>query len=118
MADQLGMVLEHLKELRQDHKDVSASIAELKTEVKNLAGSIERLTEVDKNLHARIDKKDERIRDVEQRLNDDENKFAALEAKIESTSKTNRLWILAGAAVTTAIATAAGVLTAVIMSRG
>ena len=110
MPDHQELILDHLKELRQDHKDVSSSIAELKNEVRNLAGSIERLderlTEVDRTLHTRIDKKDDKSRDLEERQHADELKFTALESKIETNSRNNKWWIGIGISICIVVATA------------
>lgn len=106
MAESTEIILDHLKELRQDHKEVAGSIAELKNEVRNLAESIGRLTEVDKTLHSRIDKKDDKIRELEQRQHADELKFTALESKIQTNSRNNKWWVGAGISISIVVATA------------
>lgn len=119
MLDNSEMILDHLKELRRDHQEVNKNLAKfegkLVAQVENLSKEIKELKDDDKELHNRIDKKDDRIRDLEKRQHDDEQSFTRLETRIETTNKTNRLWIFASAAATTAIATAAAVIIAIIL---
>ena len=118
MPDQSDLILEELRTLRKDTKEITATINQFKgsmeARVEHLCTAVENLRAGEDALHRRVDKKDERIRDLEQRQHKDELKFTALQTQIGTTNKTNRLWIMASAAITTAIATGAGVLAAII----
>ena len=110
MPDQADLILEELRTLKEDVKDVTATLNQFKgsmeARVEHLCTAVENLRAGEDALHRRVDKKDERIRDLEQRQHKDELKFTALETKIYTNSRNNKWWIGLGVSVSVVIATA------------
>ena len=110
MADQSDLILEQLKTLQEDLKEITATLNQFKggmeARVEHLCTAVENLRAGDDALHRRVDKKDERIRDLENRQHEDELNFTALETKIQTNSRNNKWWIGLGISVSIAAATA------------
>ena len=110
MPDQSDLILEELRTLRKDTKEITATInkfqGSMEARVEHLCSAVENLREGDDALHRRVDKKDERIRDLEKRQHDDELQFTALETKIQTNSRNNKWWIGLGISISIIIATA------------
>lgn len=117
MPDHVDLILEHLKELRTDNINNARTLGEVLEGIRNLKSDVKELREENDKLHRRIDKKDERIRELENRVNTDERAFATLKEHVETTSKNNKWWVSIGVAIATAFATAAAVVTQIVMSR-
>lgn len=87
------LILEYLKEQREDHKGVSKTLAELGVKVENLREDVQGLANADRDLHDRISRKDDRVQALEVRVTDDEKKFSALKERIETTEKNMKFWV-------------------------
>lgn len=118
MPDQHEIILDHLKELRQDNLSNARLMGEMLSEIKNLHADIKDLRECNEKLHRRIDKKDDRIRELENKVNTDEQKFVELKTEIDTTSRNNKWWIATGIAVATAVSTVMAVVIQTWMTRG
>ena len=117
MPDHVDVILEHLKELRGDNMNNARTLGEVLEGIRNLKSDVRDLRDENEKLHRRIDRKDERIRELEHKVNADEKAFARLEERIDTTSNNNKWWVSIGVAVATALATAASVITQIVMSR-
>ena len=110
MPDQSDLILEELRTLKEDVKDVTATLNQFKgsmeARVEHLCTAVENLRAGEDALHRRVDKKDERIRDLEKRQHKDELKFTALQTQIDTNSRNNKWWIGLGVSVSVVIATA------------
>ena len=117
MPDNVEIILDHIKELRADNINNARTLGEMLAEIRNLRSDVKDLREENDKLHRRIDKKDERIRELEHKVNADEQAFARLEERIDTTSNNNKWWVSIGVAIATAFATAAAVVTQIVMSK-
>ena len=110
MADQFDLILEELRTLKEDVKDITATLHQFKgsmeARVEHLTITVESLRANDDALHRRVDKKDERLRDLESRQHEDEVKFTALETKINTNNRNNKWWIGLGVSIAVVAATA------------
>ena len=114
----MDLILEHIKELRADNINNARTLGEMLEGIRNLRSDVKDLRNENDKLHRRIDRKDERIRELENRVNTDERAFATLKEHVETNAKNNRWWVSIGVAVATALATAAAVVTQIVMSGG
>ena len=110
MPDQSDLILEQLKTLQEDVKEITATLNQFKggmeARVEHLCTAVENLRAGDDALHRRVDKKDERIRDLENRQHEDELNFTALDTRIATNNRNNKWWIGLGVSVSVVVATA------------